>query len=264
MSSKQATTASLPRPGFAEATWRSITAGTSDQPPPVFDPATLESLPEPAKRLLTFALPPGTPLVAVIELAMHGEIELGGRWLPFIAEQVLQNGIGFVWNAEVGGRWLRFTGADALGPGEARMEFRLHGRIPIVRAADEDVRRSARGRLAGETVAWLPQALTPQLGARWSGIDDERATVTLDVDGTDIPVEVAVAPDGRLRWLVLQRWNASAKPPAPARFGGTIDDTHTTAAGVRIAGAGTVGWNWHPEVPNDGVFFRYRIDGDSV
>jgi hypothetical protein len=159
----------------------------------------------------------------------------------------------------VGGRLMRFTGADALGPDEARMEFRLHGRLRVVSADGDDVRRSAQGRLAAETVVWLPQALTPQAGARWIGLDDERATVTISADGADVDVDVAIDPDGQLRWLSLQRWNSSAKPPAASTFGGSVDTIYTTPTGVRIAGSGTVGWDWHPTAPGDGVFFHYQV-----
>lgn len=249
----------MSRAPFAVATWKALEAATDALPLAAFDPATLDSLPAPAQRYLTDALPPGTPLSRVVELQMCGEIQLGGRWLPFTAEQILRGGSGFVWNAVVGGRLIRFTGADALGPDEARMEFRLHGLIPIVRAKGHDVRRSAQGRLAAETVVWLPQALTPQAGARWIGLDDERATVTISADGADVDVDVAVDPDGQLRWLSLQRWNSSSKPPAATTFGGSVDTIYTTPTGVRIAGSGTVGWDWHPNAPDDGVFFRYRV-----
>ena len=105
---------------------------------------------------------------------MRGEIRLAGRWLPFTAEQLLRASTGFVWAPIVGGRLIRFAGADALGPDGARIEFRLHGRIPIVRGSGADIARSANGRLAAETVAWLPAALTPQAGARWIAVDTTR------------------------------------------------------------------------------------------
>lgn len=244
---------------FAASTWDALEHAADERPLADFDPATLDGLPSPAQRFLAAAVPPGTPLWQVVRLEMRGDIKLAGRWMPFTATQILRAGVGLVWNASVGGRWLRFVGADALGPDMARLEFRLRGRLPIVRAEGDDIRRSAGGRLAAETVAWLPQALTPQAGARWVGRSDERATVTIGADGTDIDIDVAVDRDGQLRWLSLQRWNSSAKPPAFDPFGGSIDETRTTPTGVRIAGAGTVAWGWHPAQPADDAFFRYEI-----
>lgn len=245
-------------PAFAERGWTAL----SNEPPvepAAFDPATLADLPPPAQRLLGGALPSGVALSTRVELSMEGEIELGGRWFPFTAEQILRAGEGFVWSPVVGGRLVRFVGADLLTADDARMEFRLHGLIPVVRAAGPDVRRSAQGRLAAETVAWLPQALTPQLGARWTPVDDERAIVTLDAAGTDIDVEVVVDGDGRIRRAGLDRWNGSAHPPRLEPFGASIDSIFTAPNGAGLAGSGTAGWDFGTADETDGVFFRYRI-----
>ena len=161
-----------------ERTWQLLTDHADPDPPP-FDPATLADLPEPAARWLARAVPAGAPLHQVVELEMAGRIRLGSRWLPFTARQVLRAGVGFVWRPVVGGRLLRFTGADLLGPDGARMEFRFHGLVPVAAGAGPDVARSAAGRLAAETVAWLPTAVVPQAGATWSMVDHERAVVAV-------------------------------------------------------------------------------------
>ncbi len=243
---------------FAETTWRQLeTAAGPD--PELFDPATLETLPAPARRFLAASLPDRTPLRQVVCLGMDGEIKLGGRWLRFTARQILRAGVGLVWAPTVGGRIVRFTGADVLGPEGARIEFRLHGRIPVVKGSGPDIAHSAAGRLAAETAAWLPQALSPQSGARWESIDDTRAAVTIDAAGRAVRIEMAIDADGRMQWLGLQRWQDSAKPPGYALFGGMVDSTLTVAGGVKIAGSGTVGWDWHTPDEADGVFFRYRV-----
>ena len=243
----------------AAATWDVLATGSDDGPVPRFDPSTVEELPAPAARWLRRAVPEGTPLIRAVELGMEGEIRLGPRWFPFTAEQVLRAGVGFVWRPVVGGRLLRFEGADVLGPGEARMEFRLHGRIPVVRATGEGVARSAAGRLAAETVCWIPQAVTPQAGARWTPIDERRAAVAVDTPDGPIDVEVTVDGDGRQESLVLQRWNESADPPRYAPFGGDADGEFVTDNGVRVVGGGTVGWDRGTAAQAAGEFFRYRI-----
>ena len=245
-------------PALAERGWTAL-SNQSPAEPAAFDPATLADLPPPAQRLLDRALPSGVTLSTTVELSMEGEIELGGRWFPFTAEQILRAGEGFVWSPVVGGRLVRFVGADLLTADDARMEFRLHGLIPMVRAAGPDVRRSAQGRLAAETVAWLPHALTPQLGARWTPVNDERAFVTLGAAGADVDVEVVVAGDGRIRRAGLDRWNGSVDPPRLEPFGASVDSTYTASNGVRIAGSGAAGWEFGTDGEADGVFFRYRI-----
>lgn len=244
--------------GFADATWSALAAPEDDEPP-LFDPTSLGDLPAPAQRLLARSLPAGVPLSRLVRLDMSGEIKLGGRWLGFTSQQILRAGVGFVWAPIVGGRIIRFNGADALGPEGAQIAFKFHGRIPVVRASGDDVHRSAQGRLAAETVAWLPQALTPQAGAHWVGIDDKRAMVTLNAAGSDVDVEVAVDTAGQIRWIGLERWNSSAKPPALASFGGSVSSMFTVLNGVSIAGSGAVGWDWHTPWEADGVFFRYQV-----
>lgn len=243
---------------FATATWVALEAD-HDAERERFDPDSLDGLPPPAQRLLSSALPTATPLDSVVQLEMTGDIKLAGKWLPFTAQQILRAGVGFVWTPVVGGRVIRFVGADALGPDGARLEFLFHGRIPVVRGSGPDVDRSAAGRLAAETVAWLPQQITPQAGARWEPIDDHRAAVHLDTDERDIRVEVGVDDHGQLQSIGVQRWKDSAKPPVEAPFGGTIHSTFDLPDGVRIAGTGTVGWDWHTPQQADGEFFRYRI-----
>ncbi len=224
-----------------------------------FDPATSTDLPGPASRLLRHSVPAGAALTMAVGIEMTGEIRIGGRWRRFRAEQVLRAGMGFVWRAVVGGPVLRFTGADILTPDEARMDFRLHGLVPVARSAGADTARSAAGRLAAETVAWLPQALTPQAGARWSAIDDDRARVALRASSETVTVEVGVDPSGQLRSLELERWNAAAEPPAFEPFGGEVTAGLLTTDGVRIAGAGRVGWGWGTAQAAEGEFFRYTI-----
>lgn len=245
-------------PDFAAATWRLLEAGDGVEPPG-FDAGTLDALPPPAQRLLASAVPVCSPLHSIVSLEMSGAIRIGGRWLPFTAVQILRAGTGFVWAPFVGGRFIRFTGADALGPDGARIEFRFHNRIPVVRGSGPEVERSAAGRLAAETVAWLPQRLTPQAGASWEAIDETRAAVILPSVGADVRVEVSVDEEGEIGWLGLQRWRDSAKPPTYASFGGSVDSNHVSPTGVRIAGGGTVGWDWQTPQQPAGEFFRYRI-----
>jgi hypothetical protein len=56
--------------------------------PSAFTSTELDDLPEPARRHLTQAITPGTPLATSARLRMRGQIKIG-RWLPFRARQVL-------------------------------------------------------------------------------------------------------------------------------------------------------------------------------
>lgn len=242
-----------------EQAWAELVA-TRPHLTPVFDPSTLADLPTPAQRLLARALPEGTPLRPSVELEMEGSIKLRRWWLPFRARQLLEADSGFVWQPEVGRKFLRFEGADVLCAAQARMEFRAYGRIPVVSESGRDIARSAAGRLAAETAAWVPQALTPQLGAEWSPIDDTTARVHVEAGGERVGIDVTVARDGRLVALGLLRWGSpDAEPPAWHRFGGLMTGEYTTPDGVRIAGRGSVGWWYGTNRWADGEFFRFGI-----
>jgi hypothetical protein len=224
----------------------------------MFHPDETAGLPEPAQRFLNGALSSGVELASMVQLDMEGEIKLKG-WIPFRARQVLRAKEGFVWEANGGKPPLIFKGGDTYWEGAGSLDFRMWGTIPVARAVGPDIDRSSAGRLAAETVAWLPQALTPQLGASWTPIDAHMATVTLPVRDTTVDVTITVDREGGLRELVLQRWGC----PDPGvfdlhTFGGAFDD-YITFDGVTVPTAGRVGWWWGTEEQSEGEFFRYRI-----
>lgn len=245
-------------PESVERSWNAL-AAEADTTPEVFDPATVNGLPTPAARWLNRAIPAGAPLHRVVELDMTGRIRLGNRWLPFTAKQILRAEVGFVWEAVVGGRLLRFVGADLLGPDGARMEFRLHRVVPVARASGPDTARSAAGRLAAETVAWLPAGVTPQLGATWTPLDEHRAVAAIATPGGPVDVTVTVGDDGRLSAITLQRWNDAARPPALQAFGADITAEAITSDGVRIAAGGSVGWGHGTAGWAEGRFFEFAL-----
>jgi hypothetical protein len=130
-----------------------MTAATATE---TFDPAAATGLPEPARRWLSHAIAPGTPLWNRAELTMHGHIKLG-RWRPFTARQVLTPPDGYLWAAMARLAGLPVTGYDRLGSGTGEMRWRLLRLIPVLNESGSDVTRSAYGRLAGE-IALIPTA----------------------------------------------------------------------------------------------------------
>lgn len=119
-----------------------------------FDPAMLDGLPEPARRWLTHAIAPGTPLWRSGEVSMHGELRLGA-WRRFTATQVVSPTAGYIWAARASVFGLPVVGYDRLSSGTAQMRWRLLGLLPVMTAAGPDITRSAAGRLAGELVPKL-------------------------------------------------------------------------------------------------------------
>lgn len=242
------------------AAWEELT--TPSGPPQAFDPATIVDLPDPARRLLERSIRPGSGLNPTVILRMVGEIKLK-RWMPFRARQVIRVGEGFVWEATVGRPPVVFAGGDTLCRGQGCLDFRLWGVVPVARSAGSDVDRSAEGRLAAEMVAWAPQALAPQMGATWNGIDETQATVSLPIGHRRVDVTVAIDEVGRLNEITMERWgNPGSKVYELHRFGAAVAATGDVG-GVTIASSGTVGWWWGTERQAHGEFFRYRLETDQ-
>jgi hypothetical protein len=191
---------------------------------------------------------------------MEGQIKVG-KWRDFQARQILVAGQGFVWIPSVGGKVHALVGADILGPSEARMEFRLFGILPVIGQSGHDIAKSAAGRLAAETASWLPQAMTPQCGARWRHIDNATAIVTLASREEAVELTVEVDEIGRLQSVRLDRWgNPQSRPFGSYPFGAICDD-ELVIDGVPISGRGRAAWWWGTPQQAAGEFFQYRLTG---
>ena len=125
-----------------------------------FDAEELEGLPEPARRHLTQAIAPGTPLAAAARLRMRGRIKVG-RWLPFRAHQVLNPHHGFVWTARAAGI---IAGSDRYVDGTGGLDWKLAGVVTVAHAQGPDVARSAAGRGPGARLAGRPGRGPPLTG----------------------------------------------------------------------------------------------------
>lgn len=213
--------------------WRRL-AETADPSPARFDPAMVADLPEPARRYLSWAILPGTPLARVAEITMEGRFGLGTKadpkYLEMQAQEILSLPEGFVWKMQTGGP-LPFSGSDSGG----WTRFGLFGLIPVARAGgDADHRRSAFGRLVSEAV-WTPAAVLPGPGITWQAAGPDTARLTLTHDGMSQSIDLTLTPEGAPTSVVLQRWS-NANPEKAWRlqpFGAHLSD-HREVAGFRI------------------------------
>jgi hypothetical protein len=239
------------------AQWSELRGGTP--PTRTFDPRMTRELPAPAQRWLRRAIAPGTPLYRRAVLRMDGFIlrRQGEAPQRMRAEQVLAPPRGFIWKAEVGiGRVLRIHGFDRYADGAGELRWWLFGLVPIVRSAGDDVTRSAAGRLAGEAVL-VPATLLPTFGVRWEPVSENVARATMDVDGEAVSFTIDVATDGRLKRVVIDRWNSDPRNgdvgylPFVVEFDGErVFDGFTIPAHVRA------GWEREGQVH---VFFDAEL-----
>lgn len=192
--------------------------------PAVFTGAELDGLAEPVRRHLKRAIAPDTPLTRCARITMHGSIKLG-RWLPFHARQVLNPVDGFFWAARVAGV---IAGSHHYLDGVGGMDWKLAGLVTVAHEAGPEVSRSAAGRGGAEAV-WLPTALLPRFGVRWSADDDTHITAHYRLGDTPIDIRYTLGSDGRISSFAFDRWGDPAKTGRWAwhPFGGEITAQRT-------------------------------------
>jgi hypothetical protein len=228
--------------------WRELAAG-ADESPAAFTPAMIAELPEPARRWLTHAIEPGTPLAEAVTLTMEGEIKIGS-WRRFTATQVLAPPRGFIWAARTRVAGLPVTGFDRYSDGAGEMRWRLAGLVPVQSGTGPDITRSAAGRLAAEGTVLLPTAFRH---AAWAADPaSDGAIATWRIGEHTEQVRLQLGGDGRLRRLTMQRWGAPDGQPAGRHLFAVDVEAEATFAGVTIPALLRAGWG-------DAEFFRAQI-----
>jgi len=194
--------------------------------PEIFEMELVAGLPEPARRYFAHTIQPGTPLLPVAVIEMHGEFSLGTkedpRYQMMEARQILAVPEGFVWSMRTRSG-IPVSGSDS----GSWTRFRIFGLIPVGRlGGDPDHTRSAFGRYVAEATIWAPAALLPGPGVRWSAVDANTARVTITHRGLEQSVDIDLDPEGRPVEVSFQRWS-NANPDKVHRlqpFGARMSD----------------------------------------
>ena len=223
-----------------------------------FTPAEVADVDEPVRRYFTAAIAPGTRLARTARLRITGTIRFGNRWVPYRAVEQLAPLHGYRWPAAVA--WGLLRGSDTYVDGDARMEWKLLGLVPVIRTHGSDVSRSAAGRAAAEAV-WVPTALLPRYGVRWHAESDEHLVADLPVGGQRVIVHLGIDPDAHVRSVHLDRWTDA---DGTGRFGWHpfgFDATasHTFMCGLTVPSQGIGGWFHDTDRWGEGQFMRYAI-----
>lgn len=186
---------------------------------------------------------------------MKGRVKLK-KWVPFRARQVLSPHVGFVWAARAGGL---IVGSDSYVDGKGLLDWKVGGLFTVAHAEGEDVSRSAAGRGGAEAV-WLPTALLPRFGVRWSAEGPNRITAAYSLGETPLELHLKIDEGGRVAELMFDRWG---DPDGRGTFGehpfGGEITAYRTFRGITIPSAGRLGWYFGSDRWPDGEFFRYDI-----
>jgi hypothetical protein len=211
----------------AERGWEAVAAG-AEPSHELFDPASIQDLPEIARRYFNHAIAAGTPLRSVIELRMQGTFLLGDKdgqqVFDMKARQILRPPSDFVWIPQMKSGLMRISGSDALVDGAGWSRFWLLGLVPVANVrGGSDVARSAAFRSAIESI-WVPPSLLPANKVIWEQTGKNTARVRLQRVDPEIVLDLTLAADGGVRKIVGQRWsNANPKGVFKLQpFGGSV------------------------------------------
>lgn len=173
---------------------------------PVFHATSVAQLPGPAARYLCWSIADGTPLARAVRLTMTGRIRLGRgrRWIPLRSEELLHADEGFVWKATTSGA-LPISGFDRYFQRAGAMNWRFLSLIPVMRAQDANVSRSALHRFAMERML-VPASLLPGEHLQWHPVDEHTALLKIHHDGHWLELRLTVDPDGMPRKVTMPRW----------------------------------------------------------
>ena len=167
-----------------------------------YSASRLQGLPAPVMRYFRAVLKDGQPIVQRAQVTWKGEFNMGhpdhDKWVSFSAEQTFVPGApGFVWNARM--RMAPGVSAvvrDGFVEGEGSMIAKVAGVLTVARVSDTPLLAvGALQRYLGEAI-WLPTALLPSQGVKWSPIDDTRARATLNAGRSAASLEFQFDSEG--------------------------------------------------------------------
>lgn len=177
-----------------------------------YDATEILDLPAPVQRYFATVLQPGTQHARSAHVSTEGVFLLdveADDWTPFTAEQLITTGPpGFDWFA----RMPVFPGVDVLVrdsyvDGAGRLRAAIGGLVTVAKAGGTP--EAAEGELLrylAESV-WVPTALLPRHGVRWTAIDGRRALATLTDGKTTAALEFRFGANG-----LVTEVHASARP----------------------------------------------------
>lgn len=159
-------------------------AAAASARPARHDRAELEGLPPPVQRYFRRALPDGARIARAVTIEQTGQFDTGQnveRWVPFTAwQRNVAARPGFVWDASMAmGNGVRIRVLDAYVAGEGLMRPSLMGLVPLAESrGGGEIARGELMRWLAEAV-WMPTALLPGQGVRWTPVDDRSARATV-------------------------------------------------------------------------------------
>lgn len=223
-----------------------------------------ENLPPAIRRYAERAVPADAPTPTRVRVTQEGRMRLkpDGRWMRFSAVEDFQvRRVGFSWRARfplAPFAWLSVV--DEYEAGAGRLEARMWGRFPFMRASGEATARAQAQRYLSE-LFWVPHAISANLDLEWRETGDGAVEVATTVGPARVTFVFELDTDGD----IVGGW-APARPRAVGKttvgtpWRATVGD-YATVGGIRLPRRAEVAWEL-----SDGPFryFEGRITGLQV
>ncbi|MHB1327730.1 MAG: DUF6544 family protein [Gemmatimonadales bacterium] len=224
----------------------------------------LAGLPAPARRFLAASGVIGQPRVRNYRIRFRGRIRgtPEARWMPFTVDQQSFADAPsrfFLMHARMFG--LPVEAFHRLAEGQATMQVKLLGAIPLVRADGAEMNRAESVTLLNDMVVMAPATLLDPT-VRWEAIDD-RTTLVRFTHGPDtVSATLLIDPDGRLIDFISDdrpRLSEDGKRFESARFSTPIL-SYGTFGSMRLPRRAEARWS----LPAGGDFAYAEVEMISV
>lgn len=207
--------------------------------------ARWDSLPEPVRRYLHYAIPSDTPAIRTARLTHDGFLRTApdSRWLRVDGEEYFTVAApGFLWHATARFSPLFcFEARDRLLANRGEMLVKLYSTLRVVDARSVEIDQGARLRWLAEAV-WFPYGFVAD-NVRWTAIDERSATVTLGDQGLPATAVVEIDDEGKLTSVRAQRYRdvGGGKAAVFTPWFGRCRD-YREFDGFRVPSSVEVGW----------------------
>ncbi|WAI01724.1 DUF6544 family protein [Methanogenium organophilum] len=178
-----------------------LSRGAEQSVPKPIPAEKIESLPEPVRRYLGYAIPEGREPVRFVRMKETGEFrtEPGGKWMPLEAEQYFSAGVpGFIWHAKIRANSLFWIDVrDKYVGNQGNMLVKLLSTVPVADAMGPEIDVSSLHRYIGE-MPWFPTTFLNEEHITWEPVDSSRARAIIADGENTATVEFSFDEAGRI------------------------------------------------------------------
>jgi hypothetical protein len=208
------------------------------------------------RRYLTRVLPAEVSIPRQVRVTQVGEMRRkpGGRWLRFSAvEEFAVKEVAFSWRARFRlAKLVSLSVVDGYAGGAGRLEARLLGLVPVLRARGPEVAEGEALRYLAE-LAWVPQAMAANRRLEWRELGAQTVEVATRVGSARVALRLEFDAAGDLVGAATDaRPRTERKRIVPTPWAGSYSE-YAAFDGIRVPTRAEVRWEL-----TDGPFAYWR------